>query len=100
VSHPVHRFATVDGGKIVATALPCASHLVRFHPDAELPYDRMIVVTELDAGRILFLSGWIGPPLGVVAWRIAKAELFPSAELVMWERRRRDGSARLVRFAI
>jgi hypothetical protein len=73
--------------QIVASELPPGSHLVRFHPTPETPYDRMIVVTEEDEGETLFLQGWIGKPLTPAEWRAAKAERFPKATRVRFERR-------------
>jgi hypothetical protein len=39
--------------QIVTISRHPASHLVRFHPDPETPYDRMIVVTDEDEGETL-----------------------------------------------
>ncbi|MBB4860386.1 hypothetical protein HNO88_003729 [Novosphingobium chloroacetimidivorans] len=95
----VHRAVALGGDQLVATALPSSSHLVRFHP-AGLDYDRLIVVTELDEGRKLYLSGWIGKPLTLGQWRDAAALLFPQAEFVSWERKRGDGTFRLITLPI
>ncbi len=96
VLNSAHRAAPIGCATLVSTALPPSSHLVRLHPAPGQPYDRMIVVTERDGGRELFLSGWIGPPLTLSHWRAAKAALFPAAETVVWERRSADGSLRRV----
>lgn len=84
----------------VASRLPSPSHLVRFHPEPNAPYDRMIVVSEQDEGSTLYLQGWIGPPLTPAQWRQAKNELFPKARTVAFQRRRADGSFRDVRLPI
>jgi hypothetical protein len=92
---PEHRLVTIGGAQLVATLLPAVSHLVRLHPVAGEQYDRMTVVSEINEGRELFLSGWIGRPLGLREWRAAKDALFPAAQAVAWERRRSDGSRHL-----
>lgn len=70
------------------TTLPAGSHLVRFLIDdrPEAPYDRMIVVTEMDEGSVLFLAGWIGTPLTASEWRAARDQLFPAAREVRFIR--------------
>lgn len=95
-----HRTAFIGPMMLVATELAPGAHLVRIHPSADVAYDRMIGVAELDGGATLFLAGWIGrpPPLG--DWREAKAALFPNAQSVTWERRRDDGAVHLARFPV
>ena len=61
-------------------------HLVRVLVGDGPEYDRMIVVTELDDGRVLFLQGWIGRPLSPAEWRAARDEYFPRARWVMFRR--------------
>lgn len=95
-----HRTAAAGDGMLAATELPPGSHLIRLHPKAGGPYDRMLVVSEQDEGRRLVLSGWIGPPLTRSQWRAAKAALFPAAEVVSWERRRPDGTFHKVAIAV
>jgi len=94
---PVHRITSAAGMALGSTLLPEPSYLVRILDPATLSYERMIVVSERDEGRELFLSGWIGPPLTVSEWRAAKQALFPRAEVVSWERRRGDGSMHFAR---
>ena len=75
--------------RLISTPIPEKSHLVRFM-DGPNSYDRMIVVTELDGGEVLFLQGWIGKPLSHNEWRAARDLLFPNAREVRFERMR-DG---------
>ena len=72
--------------RLVASAIPAGSHLVRICRGDGPEYDRMIVVTE--DGDALRLMGWIGAPLTPAEWRAAAAELFPAARRVCFERRR------------
>lgn len=90
-------YMTADLGqaRLVASKLPSGSHLVRVHPKVGADYDRLIVVTEQENGRALFLSGWIGAPLLPREWREAAATLFPHAKVVRFERRTR-GQVRLM----
>lgn len=48
--------------RLVTSAIPDSSKLVRFLPGAGPEYDRMIVVAEEDQGETLYLKGWIGNP--------------------------------------
>jgi hypothetical protein len=72
--------------RLYATDIPANSRQVRFLPGDGPEYDRMIVVTEEDGGETLFLQGWIGQPLSAAEWRQAKAELYPRATRVRFER--------------
>lgn len=83
--------------ELVSTPLPAGSHLVRFM-DGPDSYDRMIVVTELEDGQVLFLQGWIGKPLTPSEWREARNRLFPNAREVRFERIR-NGEMRPVRLS-
>jgi hypothetical protein len=93
--HPPHRIVPIGEARLVTTLLSAASHLVRVHPREGEDYDRMIVVTEQEGGKALFLSGWVGKPLTPREWREAAAFLFPKARVVRFERRK-DGRVRLV----
>lgn len=72
--------------RLVPTALGHGSVLVRFHPDDGSRYDRMIVVTPEEDGRVLHLMGWIGAPLTPAEWQAARDTLFPKAREVQFER--------------
>lgn len=72
--------------RLVTSAIPDSSKLVRFLPGDGPEYDRMIVVAEEDQGETLYLKGWIGKPLTPAEWLLAKAELYPAAKRVRFER--------------
>ena len=61
-------------------------HLARVLVGEGPEYDRMIVVTELDDGAVLFLQGWIGRPLTPREWRDAARRRFPRARWVAFRR--------------
>lgn len=86
------RSAPLGAGRLVSTAIPPNSELIRVHPTTSPGYDRMIVVTQEDDGETLYLSGWIGDPLTPAEWFEAKRLLFPKATKVRWERLRPDGT--------
>jgi hypothetical protein len=94
-----HRTLHIDERMLISTLLPYPTHLVRIFPSPTLPYNQMTNVSEIENGRELFLSGWIGSPLGI-PWREAGEALFPDARFVNWVRRTQDGSERLVRVGI
>lgn len=71
---------------VVVTPLPRRSYLARFHPRAELPYDRLTVISELAQGRKLFIQGWQGAPLKVSQWHALRRAHFPRARGVGWNR--------------
>lgn len=48
--------------RIVATPIAPDVWMIRRHTGVGLLYDRMTVVTEMDGGRALHLTGWIGNP--------------------------------------
>jgi len=99
-SASAYRAAVVGHECLYATDLPPGSQLVRVCPETSFAYDRMIVVTERDGGRELFLQGWIGEPLSLDQWRTARATLFPAAQVITWERREDDGTVRHIRVSI
>lgn len=72
-------------------------HLVRVLVGDGPEYDRMIVVTELDDGEVLFLQGWTGKPLSPREWRDAALRRFPRARWIVFKRMKRD-QTRLVTF--
>lgn len=77
---------------LVASPLPAGAFLVRFHPDENTPYDRMIVVTRIDGGKTIHLAGWIAKgELSHTDWLTYAAALFPDATHVRFERRRKCG---------
>ena len=88
--HPLHT-ARVGDLRLVATTVPAGSWLVRIHPDEGAHYDRMILVTEEEGGRVLHLAGWIGEPLTPAEWSAARDALFPKAETVRFDRLRGGG---------
>jgi hypothetical protein len=96
---PVHRAIAVGEALLVATALAEACHLIRLHPRADEPYDRMTVVMEREGGDTLFLAGWLGSILSdhLAILRVGQTTLFPNAKFVTWERRRLDGSIHVAR---
>ena len=94
-----HRIVTLGDLRLGVTAIPNPSHLVRVLTSENDAYDRMIVATERDAGRELFLQGWIGEPLTRSEWRAAGAALFPQAQVVVFERREGD-AIRVVRIPV
>ena len=94
-----HRIVTLGDLRLGVTALPNPSHLVRVLTGEDDAYDRMIVATERDAGRELFLQGWIGEPLTRSEWRAAGAALFPDAHVVVFERREGE-VVRVVRMTV
>jgi hypothetical protein len=99
---PAHRVIAIGTARLVATTLAEGCHLIRLHPTADAPYDRMTVVTEREGGGVLFLAGWLGSIITehLDLLRAGRSGLFPAATIVAWERRRRDGSIHLARLRI
>lgn len=62
-------------------------YTVRFLLPGRYDYDQGAVVRVQDAGEVLFLSLWLGPPIGWRDWRHARDELFPAARVIQWKRR-------------
>lgn len=91
-----YRTAHVGPLTLYSSEVPAHSSLIRIGAGNDLSYNRMILVTERDGGRELFLQGWVGDPLTPKQWREAGAALFPDAVKVVFERK--DGDA--VRVAV
>jgi hypothetical protein len=82
---------------LVATPLPPGTVLVRYHSTPSAPFEWAICVTEEDEGETLvlrgldlFLPGLPPPPPSV--WKEARAELYPHAIRVRFERRTKGRS--------
>ena len=86
--------------RYVTTRRPAVATLVRVLSGDGPDYDRMIVVSPEDGGRMLHLQGWIGRPLTPAQWRAAAASLFPAARAVRFERRDAGGRERSVSIAL
>ena len=86
------RTATLPSGlRLVATAVPPGSELVRIHQGSLLGYEAMTVVTPGEGGRVLHLSGWIGKPLSPIEWIAARDAFYPAAAAIDFERLKPGG---------
>lgn len=68
------------------TLLAPGVHLVRLLEGEGYSYKRLIVVTEIDEGSVLFLSGLSGKPLSPREWREGRDRLFPAARVICYWR--------------